>query len=64
MTGALLQPAKPPIIVRIVEPPSDPTGIAHVILQSLGFTGAVTLLAIVLGLLLAVVMFWVRRPRT
>jgi len=58
-----LQSPKPPIIVKLIEPPADPTGIglAHVILQAMGFTAVVTLLAIGLGVLLAGVMYWVRR---
>jgi ABC-type phosphate transport system permease subunit len=51
---------EPPIIVKIVEPPGDPTGIADVLIGSLGLTGVITLLAVVLGALLAGVMFWVR----
>jgi hypothetical protein len=59
----LLQSPKPPIIVKLIDPPTDPTGIgiAHVIVQAMGFTVAVTLLAVVLGALLAGVMYWVRR---
>jgi hypothetical protein len=51
---------QPPIIVKLVEPPRDPTGIAHVVIGALGLTGAITLIAVVLGLLVAGVMFWVR----
>jgi hypothetical protein len=58
--GLQAQPASP-IIVRIVETPKDPTGIAHVIVQALGFTGAAALLAVALGLLAGSVLFWVRR---
>ena len=51
-----------PIIVKLIEPPSDPTGvgIAHVIIQAIGFTAAVSLLAVSLGVLLAGVLYWVR----
>ena len=58
----MFQTPKPPIIVKLIEPPTDPTGIgiAHVIMQAMGFTGAVTLLAVVMGVLLAGVMYWVR----
>jgi len=56
-----LQPPKSPIIVRLVEPARDPTGIADVIVGALGLTGAITVAAVLLGLLLAAVMFWVRR---
>ena len=54
---------KPPVIVKLVEPPKDPTGIAHVVIGALGLTGVITLIAVVLGLVLAAVMFWMRsRP--
>jgi hypothetical protein len=58
----VFQTPKPPIIVKLIDPPTDPTGIgiAHVIMQAMGFTGAVTLLAVVMGVLLAGVMYWVR----
>lgn len=49
-----------PIIVRLVEPPHDPTGIAHVLIQAIGFTGFVVLVAVVLGLAIGAVLFWVR----
>ena len=58
---APLKKLQSPIIVKLIEPPKDPTGIADVIIGALGFTAAVTLLAVVLGLLLAAVMVWVRR---
>ena len=59
----VFQTPKPPIIVKLIEPPSDPTGIglAHVIFQAMGFTAVVTLLAVALGVVLAAVMYWVRR---
>ena len=62
----MFQTPKPPIIVKLIEPPSDPTGIglAHVIFQAMGFTAVVTLLAVMLGVVLAAVMYWVRRLRT
>jgi hypothetical protein len=50
-----------PIIVKLVEPPKDPTGLAEVLIGALGLTGAITLLAVVLGALTAVVIFWARR---
>jgi hypothetical protein len=49
-----------PIIVKIVEPPHDPTGISDVLIGAIGFTGAAILAALVLGLLLGGLMFWVR----
>lgn len=49
-----------PIIVKIIQPDRDPLGIAGVIVQAIGFTGAVSLLAIVLGLCMAGFLFWMR----
>ena len=50
-----------PIIVKIIEPPGDPTGLADVLLAALGIAGVLTLGAIVLGLLFGGVLFWLRR---
>jgi ABC-type phosphate transport system permease subunit len=60
VSSVLIVSQKPPIIVKLVEPPHDPTGIAHVIFEALGLTGVITLLAVVLGIALAGVMFWMR----
>jgi hypothetical protein len=49
-----------PIIVKIIEPARDPIGLARVIFQAMGFTAAVTLLAVLLGLMLAGLMVWIR----
>jgi hypothetical protein len=53
------EPSKP-IIVKIIEPPHDPTGIADVLIGSLGLTGAILLAAVVMGVLMAGVLFWFR----
>jgi ABC-type phosphate transport system permease subunit len=53
-------PEPKPLIVKIVEPPHDPTGIADVLIGSLGLTGAIVLMAIVLGVMFAGVLFWFR----
>jgi hypothetical protein len=55
-------PSEPPspIIVKIVETPSDPTGLADVLIGSVGLTGAILLLALLVGLLFGAVLFWVR----
>jgi hypothetical protein len=58
--GLRVQPSSP-IIVKIVEPPRDPTGIADVIVGALGLTGVIVLLAVVCGVAFAAVLFWVRR---
>jgi hypothetical protein len=50
-----------PIIVKLIEPAkSELTGLSDVLIGSLGLTGVITLAAILMGLLLAGVMFWVR----
>ena len=56
------QPSQPsaPVIVKIITPPRDPTGISEVIIGAIGLTGFIVLLAIVLGLLMAGILFWFR----
>ena len=53
-----------PVIVRIVSPPKDETGLLQlrdVLIGSIGLTGAIVLAAVLLGAVMAGVMFWVRR---
>ncbi len=63
----MLQPPSPhppnSIVVKIIEPPHDPTGIADVLIGSLGLTGAMFLLAFLLGLVLAGGLFLARWER-
>lgn len=54
------QSAPPSVVVKIVEEPHDPTGIADVLIKSLGLTGVIVLLALVTGLLFATLLFWFR----
>ena len=54
-----IQPANP-IIVRIVEPPNDPTGLRDVLFGALGLTAVIVLLAALLGLVFAGVLLWIR----
>ena len=61
--ASLLQ-AKPPVIVRIVEEESDPTGLRAVLLGALGLTGVLIVLMLLAGVLFAVVMFWIRSRRS
>ena len=58
---ASLQPSKP-IIVKIIPPEqkSELSGLADVLLGSLGLAGAITVAAILLGAVMACVMFWIR----
>ena len=55
------QPSSP-IIVKIIQPDqkSDLQGLSDVLLGSLGLTGLITLAALLLGVALAGLMFWVR----
>ncbi len=55
------QPSKP-IIVKIIETPAktELQGLADVLIGSLGLTGVIVLAALLLGLVFASVLFWVR----
>ena len=55
------QPNKP-IIVRIPQDPpkSELSGLADVLLGSLGLTGVIVLAAVLLGAIMAGLMFWIR----
>jgi len=54
-----------PVIVKIISPPKDETGLsqlADVLIGSLGLTGAIVLSAVLLGALMAgVMLLWRRR---
>ena len=52
-----------PIIVKIVEP-SELSGLADVLLGAIGLTGALALLAITAGVVVAGVLFWWRSRAT
>jgi hypothetical protein len=50
-----------PIIIDIVQPPEHPlSGLAGVLIGALGLAGTLLLVAAVLGLVLAGLMFWLR----
>ena len=51
-----------PIIVKIIPPEekSELSGLADVLLGSLGLTGVIVIAAVLMGALMAGVMFWVR----
>jgi hypothetical protein len=55
-------PPSSPIIVKIIEPEakSDLEGLSDVLLGSLGLTGVITLGALLLGVVMACLMFWLR----
>jgi hypothetical protein len=49
-----------PIIVRLIEPKRDPTGLARVFLDALGLTGVIVLGALVCAVIFGVALFWIR----
>ena len=53
-----------PIIVKLIELPHDPTGLADVMIGSIGLTGVIVLLALVTGALFGGVLFWYRSRMT
>ena len=55
---------KPPIIVKLVEPPRDPIGLAGVLIGALGLAGAITLVAVASGVVTALVIFLIRSRRS
>ena len=48
-----------PVVVRIV-PKRDPTGLADVLLRTLGLTGVLVLVALVAGVIFAGILFLIR----
>ena len=54
------QPRTDPIIVNIIDPPSDVSGLGAVLLGALGITGVIVVAAVLCGLLFAAIMFFVR----
>jgi ABC-type phosphate transport system permease subunit len=61
---SLLTSQNSPIIVKLVEPPRDPTGLASVLIGALGLAGAITLVAVIFGVLTAAIILWVRSRRS
>jgi hypothetical protein len=55
-----LQPSNEPIIVKLIDPPSDISGLADVLLGALGITGVIVVGALVVGVGFAGVLFWIR----
>jgi hypothetical protein len=53
-----------PIIVRIIEPPKDPTGLADVLVGVLGLSGVLGVAAISIGIAIGVLIFWARSRRS
>jgi hypothetical protein len=55
-----LQPSNEPIIVKLIDPPSDISGLADVLLGAIGITGVIVVGALLFGLVLAGALFWIR----
>ena len=53
-----------PVIVKIIKPPKDPTGLADVLMGALGLTGVLGVAAIAIGIAIGVVIFWMRSRRS
>ena len=52
---------QPPVTVRLIEPPYDPTGgLADVLLSSLGLTGVLLLISVAAGAIFAGILFYIR----
>jgi hypothetical protein len=49
-----------PIIVKIVEPEHDPTGLGAVLIGALGLTGVIVLAALLCALVFGAALFWFR----
>jgi hypothetical protein len=56
-------PASSPIIVRVIGPPTESVTLGDVILQAVGLTGVITLIALLFGLLLGGVFIYLRSHR-
>jgi hypothetical protein len=56
-------PASSPIIVRVIGPPTESVTLGDVILQAMGLTGVITLIALVFGLLLGGAFIYLRTHR-
>jgi hypothetical protein len=62
ITLFLVSQAGGPIIVNITEPPkSELSALSQVLLGSLGLTGVLALMAILLGLGIGGLMFWIKK---
>jgi hypothetical protein len=53
-----------PVIVKIIEPPHDPTGLADVLIGVLGLSGVLGLAAVLIGIGLGALIFWFRSRRS
>jgi hypothetical protein len=61
LPSAAAQAPQTPIIVKIVETPGDPTGLAGVMIGAFGLTGVLLLMALALGAVIGGILFFARR---
>ena len=54
------QPQAPPIIIKIADPPSELETLGGVLIRTLGLTGLLVLVAVLLACVFGAVMFWIR----
>jgi hypothetical protein len=52
-----------PFIVKVIEPPGDPTGIADTVIGAIGLAGAMALLALLAGIIVGGALYWIRSRR-
>ena len=57
------QPESSPVVVRVIEMPAESTTVADVFVEAFGLTGALLLLALLLGLAFGGVLIFVKRLR-
>ena len=53
-----------PLIVKIIEPPRDPTGLADVLVGVLGLSSVLGLAAIAIGIGIGALIYWFRSRRS
>jgi hypothetical protein len=53
-----------PLIVKIIEPPRDPTGLADVLIGVLGLSTVLGLAAITIGVGIGAMIYWFRSRRS
>ena len=61
--STLAQLQSKPIIVKIMPPEGDPTGLADVLIGALGLTGVLVLLAVIAAVIFGGLLFWLRRRK-
>ena len=65
MYNSIVQPVQP-VIVRVIDPPTQELGIGQIILQALGLTGIILVASLLLGIAAGALIIWlrVRQART